>query len=94
MKPKMNDQKCGASEKSCKVIKLCPVDAISYVEVKQAIKNRKVNCSSSGGCSCSCGSSAGGCGGSPYGRIVIDQDKCIECGLCAEQCCGNAIEMI
>lgn len=27
------------------------------------------------------------------GRIVIDLACCDGCGLCAEQCCGQAIEM-
>ena len=29
-----------------------------------------------------------------YGRIIIDYDKCTECGLCAEECCGTAIDMV
>lgn len=27
------------------------------------------------------------------GRIVFDYDRCNECGLCATECCGQAIEM-
>ena len=27
------------------------------------------------------------------GRILFDYEKCIECGACATQCCGQAIEM-
>ena len=27
------------------------------------------------------------------GRIVFDYDNCDECGLCADECCGHAIEM-
>ena len=27
------------------------------------------------------------------GRIVFDYDKCDECGQCAVECCGAAIEM-
>jgi Pyruvate/2-oxoacid:ferredoxin oxidoreductase delta subunit len=27
------------------------------------------------------------------GRITIDYDLCDECGRCAEECCGRAIEM-
>ena len=94
MKPKIDDKKCGASESACKVIKLCPTQAISYIEVDEPITDRNVNCNSNGGCDCDCGDSVSDCGGSPYGRIVIDYDKCIECTACAEECCGNAIDMI
>ena len=31
------------------------------------------------------------CGGTPYGRIIIDYDKCTRCGLCVKECCGTAI---
>ncbi|MCL2578246.1 MAG: 4Fe-4S binding protein [Defluviitaleaceae bacterium] len=27
----------------------------------------------------------------PYGRIIIDYDKCTRCGLCVKECCGTAI---
>lgn len=27
------------------------------------------------------------------GLIVFDYDKCIECGTCAKECCGDAIDM-
>ena len=93
MKPIMNDKKCGASEKSCKIIAICPTAAISYIEVKEPILDRTVNCKS-GSCNCDCGSASSDCGGSPYGRIVIDYDNCIECGLCAKECCGSAIDLI
>ena len=49
------------------------------------------------GCSCGCGSENGDnlydCGGSPYGRIIIDYEKCTGCGICARECCGSCIEM-
>ena len=101
MKAKVIDKKCGASESACKVIKICPVNAISYAEVSEAITDRDVNCvsapnASGCGCSCGCGDNSGGsndCGGSPYGRIVIDLDKCTGCGICADECCGTAIVM-
>ena len=98
MKPKVNDQKCGASESACKAIKVCPVEAISYIEASEPITDRNVACGStpSGGgcgCDCGCGDGSNACGGSPFGRIVIDYDKCIECGVCSEECCGAAIEM-
>ena len=104
MKPKVNDNKCGASENVCKAIKACPFIAISYIEVDEPILNREVNCNStpltdesqSGGCGCGCdcGDGSNDCGGSPFGRIIIDYDKCTECGICVEECCGNAIIMI
>lgn len=52
--------------------------------------------SSSCGCDCGgkCGNDLYSCGGTPYGRIIIDYDKCTGCGLCAEECCGTAIDMI
>ena len=96
MKPVINDKKCGASENVCKVIKICPVEAISYTEADESITDRNVECNdvSGCGCSCDCGSNTDGCGGSPYGRIIIDYDKCTECGLCADECCGSAIDMV
>ena len=27
------------------------------------------------------------------GKIIFDMEKCTGCGLCAQECCGNAIEM-
>ena len=104
MKPQINDKKCGANEKSCKLTKLCPVGAISHKVVKEPILDRVVNCGSSSTSSCGCGCNSDkktentntntGCGGaSPYDRIVIDQDKCIECGVCVDACCGKAVEM-
>ena len=100
MKPKVNDKKCGASESACKIIKICPVEAISYIEADEAITDRSVSCnaiadsSAKCGCNCDCNDSSNSCGGSPYGRIVVDYDKCTGCGLCAEECCGAAIEMV
>jgi len=97
MKPVIIDKKCGAGKDSCKAIKACPTQAIYYTEVKEPILDREVNCISSPdnacGCSCDCGSNGNACGGSPYSRIAIDYEKCIECGLCVDACCGKAIEM-
>ena len=104
MKPKVDDKRCFAIESVCKAIKACPTQAISYIEVDEPILDKTLNCncapptdgSNSCGCDCggSCGDGSDGCVGSPYGRIVIDYDKCIECGVCAEECCGTAIDMI
>jgi Fe-S-cluster-containing hydrogenase component 2 len=97
-------------------IKLCPVDAIYYIEDDEPIldKTLKCNCddresrgltpmSDEGyniGCACAdgCGSGAGddlyACGGTPYGRITIEYNKCIKCGTCVKECCGDAIDMV
>jgi Pyruvate/2-oxoacid:ferredoxin oxidoreductase delta subunit len=52
-----------------------------------------VACTDSG---CGCGDAntaltVNSCGGTPYGRIIIDYDKCTRCGLCVKECCGTAI---
>ena len=95
MKFTVNDQKCGANKDTCTAIKVCPVNAISYTEADEPITGKTVNCAAdSSGCGCDCGDNSSGCAPNLYGRIVIDYDKCIECGVCADQCCGNAIEMV
>ena len=94
MKAIVVDKKCGASEKACKVLKICPMEAISYIEVEEAILDREVNCNSSSDCGCGCDDGGGDCGGSPYGRIIIDYDKCTGCGICVDECCGAAIIMV
>jgi len=104
MKPQVDDKRCFASQTVCKAIKACPVEAISYIEVDEPIldKNLVCNCapptddSDSGGCDCGgdCGSDLYSCGGTPYGRIIIDDDKCTECGLRVEECCGTAIDWV
>lgn len=94
MKPVVDMKKCGASQSSCKAIKACPVEAISYIESKEPILDKDISCSctpSTETNSCDCGDD---CGGSPYGRIVIDYDKCTGCGLCVDECCGNAIDLV
>ncbi len=103
MKPKVDDKRCFASKTVCKAIKACPTGAINYIEVDDPIWDKKLVCNcappteeGSWGCDCGgdCGNDLYSCGGTPYGRIIIDYDKCIECDICAEECCGTAIDMI
>ena len=96
MKPKVNDKKCGAIENACKVIKICPVEAISYIETDEPVTDRKVDCNAATKCSCNCdcNENSNSRDTITYGRIVIDYDKCTGCGLCSEECCGTAIEMV
>ncbi|MCL2416035.1 MAG: hypothetical protein FWD01_04390 [Defluviitaleaceae bacterium] len=96
MKPRMDNKKCGANQNACTILSICPVDAISYTEVDEPILDKNVNCKSSSGCGCSCGcgDNTSNCEPNPYGRIIINLDICIECGICAEKCCGNAVEMV
>jgi len=96
MKPRIDNKKCGASESACTVLKKCPTNAISYIEVDEAITDKTVNCKSESGCGCSCdcGDSSVSCEPNPYGRIIIEYDKCNGCGICADICCGSAIEMV
>jgi Pyruvate/2-oxoacid:ferredoxin oxidoreductase delta subunit len=28
------------------------------------------------------------------GKIIVDEALCNGCGLCVEECCGNAIDMV
>jgi Pyruvate/2-oxoacid:ferredoxin oxidoreductase delta subunit len=28
------------------------------------------------------------------GRIIIEYEKCDECGICVNECCGDAIDLI
>jgi len=109
MKPKINLKKCFASQSVCTAIKCCPTNAISYVEVDEPILDKMLNCNCNdpnrmgqipvtcgdSGCGdTGCGDNLYSCGGTPYGRIIIDYDKCVECGQCAKECCGSAIDMI
>lgn len=32
--------------------------------------------------------------GNPWGRIIIDYDKCTYCGECVDACCGYAIDWV
>jgi Pyruvate/2-oxoacid:ferredoxin oxidoreductase delta subunit len=104
MKPKVDDKRCFASQSVCKAIKACPVCAVSYIEADEPIldKNLVCNCepptaeNPGGGCDCGgdCGNDLYSCGGNPYGRIIIDYDKCTACGVCVTECCGTAIDMV
>jgi len=104
MKPIVDLKKCFASKSVCTAIKCCPVNAITYIEVDEPILDKSLNCNCNDPlrkgkievvCSDSgCGDELYSCGGTPYGRIVIDYDKCIECKLCANECCGSAIDLI
>lgn len=109
MKPVVNLKKCFASQSVCTAIKCCPAKAVSYIEADEPILDKILNCNcedpnragtvpvacSDGGCcgDSGCGNDLYSCGGTPYGRIIIDYDKCTGCGLCAKECCGSAIEM-
>ena len=103
MRPRVDMTKCFASKSVCKPLKMCPEKAVSYIETDEPImdKNLVCNCTpptaeSSCGCDCGddCGTDLYSCGGSPYGRIIIDQEKCTGCGICADVCCGTAINMV
>jgi len=84
MKPKINDKKCGGMD-TCKLIKLCPTEAISYIKAEDLTP---ANC----GCDCDC--EPGYCENATVGKIVIDYDKCTECGVCSSECCASAIDMV
>jgi Pyruvate/2-oxoacid:ferredoxin oxidoreductase delta subunit len=79
----------------CTILTICPLNAISYIEVDEPINDKIVDCklSSGCGCDCDCGDDSTVCEPNPYGRIIIDYDKCNGCGVCADECCGSAIEM-
>ena len=110
MKPVVDMRRCFASKDVCTAIKLCPFNAITYIEVDVPIldKTLKCNCDErealgltpmstkpGGGCDCAGGCESNDplydCGGTPYGRIIIDYDKCTRCGICVKECCGTAI---
>ena len=103
MRPVVDDKRCFASQTVCKAIKTCPTGAISYIEVEEPIldKNLECNCAppeedpTAKSCDCGgdCGNDLYSCGGTPYGRIIIDYDLCTECGACVDECCGSAIDM-
>ncbi|MCL2555463.1 MAG: hypothetical protein FWE03_00390 [Firmicutes bacterium] len=110
MKPRVRMNNCFASQSVCTAIKCCPTKAISYIEASEPILDKVLNCNcndpnregkvpvtcTAGGCSdTGCGSNdLYACGGNPHGRIIIDYNKCVECGLCAKECCGSAIDMV
>jgi len=108
MKPFVRLKNCFASQSVCTAIKCCPAKAISYIEVAEPILDKALKCNCNDpdregkiavnctdeGCGSGCGDDLYSCGGTPYGRIIIDYSKCLECGLCAKECCGMAIDMV
>lgn len=54
-------------------------------------KGYSASCDCAGGCEGDSNDPLYACDGTPYGRIVIDYDKCTRCGLCVKECCGTAI---
>ena len=87
MKPKIDERKCCALEDICPVIKACPENAVSYIEVDEPVDEKEISCGC--GCGCSCEEDL-----ISNGKIIIDYDKCIECGICVDECCGTAINMV
>ena len=57
-------------------------------------KGHSAGCDCAGGCGSDSGNDLYACGGTPYGRIIIDYGKCTGCGLCAKECCGSCIDMV
>jgi Pyruvate/2-oxoacid:ferredoxin oxidoreductase delta subunit len=51
-------------------------------------------CDCAGGCDSESDNDLYACGGTPYGRIIIDYDKCTGCGICSKECCGSCIDMV
>ena len=74
--------KCNCSER--KALGLSPMSDKGY----------STGCDCGDGCDSTNGDPLYACNGSPYGRIIIDYEKCIECGVCARECCGTAIDMM
>ena len=95
-KAKVIDEKCCGNKNNCSVLNICPLGAISFVEVAQAIE-RNVQCKPKGtsncGCAGDCATDSSACETNPYGRVVIDQNRCNGCGICVKECCGDAIEV-
>ena len=56
-----------------------------------SVKGYSAGCDCEGGCDND--DPLYSCGGTPYGRIIIDYDLCTECGLCVKECCGTAIHL-
>ena len=59
-----------------------------------SVEGYSAGCDCAGGCGSESDDDLYACGGNPYGRIIFDYDKCIECGVCAKECCGGCIEMV
>ena len=59
-----------------------------------SVEGYGAGCDCAGGCDSDAGDDLYSCGGTPYGRIMINYDKCTGCGICAKECCGDAIDMV
>ena len=94
MRAKVIDEKCCANKDCCTVLEVCPLQAISYIEVDSALIKKDISSDGDDSCIQACGCGQGDCEPSPYGRIYIDQDKCNACGICISLCCSNAIELV
>jgi len=70
---------CNCNEREA--LGLTPMSADGY----------RAGCDCAGGCESVNNDPLYSCGGTPYGRIIIDYDKCTRCGLCVKECCGTAI---
>jgi len=74
--------KCNCNEREA--LGLTPMSVDGY----------SAGCDCAGGCESENGDDLYACGGTPYGRIIIDYNKCTRCGICAKECCGSAIDMV
>ncbi len=67
------------------------------LSVEKAVEEagRCLNCGCGAGCEiCSSICKMFACGTSEEGRITLDEDKCVACGMCIHRCPNNVIEMI
>lgn len=118
-KPVVNFKRCFTDKHVCTAIKVCPVEAISYMEVDEPILNKQLTgrldrcpmaargikatinitekntgCLSTANLANNKVGDTIECVGNPWGRIIIDYDKCIYCYKCVDACCGYAIDLL
>lgn len=118
-KPVVNFKRCFTDKHVCTAIKVCPVEAISYMEVDEPILNKQLTgrldrcpmaargikatinitekntgCLSTANLANNKVGDTIECVGNPWGRIIIDYDKCIYCCKCVDACCGYAIDLL